>query len=225
MPISGRIAPGARHPAKYNDRLLPYFELFLRAYPTILDPFAGTGKIFNIRVSGRIYGVELEPEWAIQAPVKPNCQMIIGSAINLPFSDNSIASVGTSPTYGNRMADKHNARDNSVRNTYTHAIGRQLHPENTGQLQWGDKYRELHEKAWAEVYRVLEPSGIMVLNIADHIRKGVRIPVSKWHVTTLAKIGILPVYSIEIPTPGNRFGENSNLRVGHESIYVLRKGK
>ena len=38
----------ARHPARYTDALLPIFSEFIPTYSRGLDPFGGTGKIFEI---------------------------------------------------------------------------------------------------------------------------------------------------------------------------------
>lgn len=72
---------------------------------------------------------------------------IVGDALRLPFRDATFDVVATSPTYGNRMADHHEARDDSDRGTYRHRLSRPLHPSNSGAMQWGEEYRSIHEKA------------------------------------------------------------------------------
>ena len=205
-----------RHPAKYSDILLPMLDLLLRGYETVLDPFAGTGKLRNVRPDAHL--IEIEPEWAAISGAT------IGNALALPYSDNSIDAVCTSPTYGNRMADHHDAKDGSRRNTYKHCLGRELHQDNSGQLQWGDKYREFHAKAWREVKRVLRPDGLFVLNISDHIRKGQVQPVTEWHITQIESMGFAVVDHFQIETPRLRYGSNSNKRVTHESIVMFKRG-
>lgn len=37
-----------RHPARYTDALLPIFAQIIPTYSRGLDPFGGTGKIFEI---------------------------------------------------------------------------------------------------------------------------------------------------------------------------------
>ena len=78
----------------------------------------------------------------------------------------------TSPTYGNRMADSHDAKDGSSRNTYTHKLGRKLDVNNSGKMQWGNEYKKLHTKAWNECFRVLKNDGVFILNFKNHIKKG-----------------------------------------------------
>lgn len=178
------------HPAAYNDALLPVFARHLPAHGPlrILDPFAGTGKIARLsayRTDLQFYGAELELEWARLTP-----GMIVANALHLPYPTAAFDVIVTSPAYGNRMADHHNAHDASPRHTYRHTLGRPLHADNSGGLQWGDAYRALHVGAWTEARRVLKPGGALLLNCKDHIRRGVLQPVTRWHVDTLAALGI-----------------------------------
>jgi len=121
----------ARHPARFSTNIIDRLtELAVEEVHRlnvssirVLDPFAGVGGIHNIRTAlpGQIksVGVELEPEWACAHP-----DTIVGDATALPFPDESFDAVMTSPCYGNRMADHHNAKDGSRRITYKHTLGR-----------------------------------------------------------------------------------------------------
>lgn len=120
-------------------------------------------------------------------------------------------------------SDSHNAKDGSKRITYTHMLGRKLTKGNTGNLQWGKKYRQAHVEIWQECIRVLKPNGIFILNISDHIRRGQVVPVSEWHKQTLVDMGLEYHNTTTIETKRMRFGANSHLRVGHENIFVFRK--
>lgn len=206
-----------RHPAKYSDALLPYFADLLPAdaYRVVLDPFAGTGKLRSIRPDALL--IEIEPEWAAISGTT------VGDALALPYADGSIDAVCTSPTYGNRMADHHDARDASRRNTYKHALGHDLQPNNSGAMQWGEDYREFHLAAWREVLRVLRPGGRFVLNVKNHIRDGVEMRVAQWHFIAATNAGFAHIDSFEVACPGNRHGENAALRVDNEIIFVLEK--
>lgn len=110
-----------------------------------------------------------------------------------------------------------------IRHTCRHALGRALHPANSGALQWGPKYRELHDAVWAECRRVLKPSGILVLNRKDHYRKGVIQLVTNWHAVTLLMLGFTCTARVHVPCPGQRHGANRHLRVAYESVLQFRR--
>ena len=207
-----------KHPAKYTDVLLPIFQTILESNQcnTVLDPFAGTGKIHLLPFI--TIGVEIEPEWA-----SLDTRTICGDATQLPFNANTFDAICTSPTYGNRMADHHNAKDTSQRMTYTHTLGRQLHQNNSGKMQWGKQYQLLHLKAWSEASRVLKPSGIFILNISDHIRKGTVQPVTDWHIEAITSQGFTLIEHQHISTPRLGFGQHRTQRVQHESIITFKK--
>jgi DNA modification methylase len=225
-----------KHPAQYSTRILDVLEEIADGITgRVLDPFAGMGNIHQIaRADLCTIGIELEQEWAEQHP-----DTLHGDATRLPFKDQSFDAIITSPVYGNRMSDSHNAvercqkckgegcvkcghsgRREYKRLTYTHTLGRQLADNNAGKLQWGEKYKDLHFKAWAEAVRVLKPQGLFVLNVSDHIRKGKVIPVTAWHTATLKNLGIEWLYRVPVETPRMRFGQNGDVRVTHEDVYV-----
>ena len=200
-----------KHPAKYTDALLPVFEELLKGCTKVLDPFAGTGKIHSLPFD--TIGVEIEKEWA-----EMHEKTIVGDATDLQFANCEFDAVCTSPTYGNRMADSHNAKDGSSRNTYTHKLGRVLNDNNSGKMQWGESYRELHIKAWKECFRVLKEDGVFILNFKNHIRKGKEVDVFSWHVKTLTELGFSLDLVMQVETNGNGFGQNAKLRTGFEFV-------
>ena len=210
------------HPAKFSEPILDLLrELVVDLPGPILDPFAGTGRIHDLGRDDTI-GVELEPEWA-----ELHERTRVGDATTLPVADGEIGSIVTSPTYGNRMADTYDGRDGSRRNTYRAALGRNLSPNSSAGMNWGERYRELHRAAWREAFRVLDPNGFLVLNVSDHVRKGKTVPVSAWHATALLDVGFVGVpdgwYLVE--TRRNRHGANGDARAAHESVIVFRKPK
>ena len=139
------------------------------------------------------------------------------------FSDATFDMVVTSPTYGNRMADHHNAKDGRRRITYTHNLGRTLTPGNSGAMQWGDEYRHLHRLSWKEVERVLPMGGLFVLNVSNHIRKGQEIPVVQWHRDAVLAMGFTVERDVEVPTARLRYGANHAARIEREHVLCLRK--
>lgn len=206
------------HPAKFSQTVIETLAAFLPEFPEVrrvLDPFAGTGRVHELGLES--WGVEIEPGWADMHP-----RNLVGDALHLPFRDGAFDAVITSPTYGNRMADHHNAKDASKRNTYRHVYGEDLHRNNSGTLQWGEAYRAFHREAWAECARVTRAFGLFFLNISDHIRAGEVMPVSEWHLNALHEHGYRLIGSGKVRTPRQRRGANGNLRVDHEWVYVLR---
>src|SRR5690606_16073322 len=127
---------GISHPARYSRALLDEFRSILEHHgmpgDNILDPFAGTGRIHELQDDGwETVGVEIEKEYADM-----HLDTVHGSALDLPFDPETFAAIVTSPTYGNRLADSHNASDPERRRSYTHDLGHDLDPDNSGTLHW-----------------------------------------------------------------------------------------
>lgn len=224
-----------KHPARFTDAIIEAIAggidsalgvtrseaLEDRVEFRLLDPFAGVGGIFKLLdyfPSAKIDAVEIEPEWAAADP-----RITVGDALDLPWDDETFHVVCTSPTYGNRMADHHDAADDSRRVTYKHYLGRPLSENNSGQLQWGGKYREFHERAWAEAIRVLKPNGVVIVNVKDHIRKGQVMGVGAFHLGILLELGLVFHDLVYVPASGMRYGQNHGKRVEHEIVMTLGK--
>ena len=219
-----------QHPAKYSDALLPFIAHYLQGAANVLDPMGGSGKLAKIKAygyRGRVICNDLEPEWAARENVANGYAVDLwqhsDAAAMTWAADAAFDAIATSPTYGNRMADHHNARDASRRITYRHKLGRALHPENTGAMQWGAAYRHKHLAIYRECLRVLKPGGLFVLNVSDHIRGGRRVYVSKWHLDALRGLGMRLRGCHAIKTPRNRFGANARARCAAEYVFVLVK--
>lgn len=203
-----------KHPAKFSDAVLGVIAKHVAPDDLVLDPFAGTGRVHEL--DAETVGVEIEPEWASVRPAT-----VVGNALRLPFKNRSFDVVATSPAFGNRMADSHNARDASKRITYTHTLGRKLHPDNSGAMQWGRKYQAFHVEAWMEARRVLRPGGRFILDISDHIRNGQVERVTAWHVQIFLDLGF-EIRSVDrVETPRMRRGENHDRRMPYESVIVF----
>jgi SAM-dependent methyltransferase len=201
---------GLSHPARYSEAVLDAFrrELPERWFPYVLDPFGGTGLIANLKPTGIQVSVELEREWAELTPEVAAAATVQANALHLPFADGSFDAIATSPCYGNRLADSHDAKDGSVRRSYTHDLGRKLHEDNAGAMQWGDAYREFHVKAWTEAVRVLNTDGRFLLNIKDHIRNKQRQRVTDFHRDVLRMLGLKERHFRVIDAKHLRQGQN-----------------
>lgn len=179
------------HPATFADAVLDAFRELLDEHHDdgvgrrLLDPFAGTGRIHELRPAWETVGVELEPEWA---DLHPNT--IHGDSRQLPFAGESVDAIATSPAYGNRLADSYNAYDPEARRSYAIDLGRTLTAGNGASLQWGPEYRQLHGDVWTDCVRVLRPGGLLLLNCKDHQRDRRIISVTGWHVRTLVAVGL-----------------------------------
>lgn len=222
----------AKHPAPYTPVIIEKFSRIIREYAAamktarVLDPFAGIGGIHKLSsflsssdVHVQTYGIELEPNWA-----SAHERTRVGSALGLPYEDDSFDFIMTSPCYGNRMADHHNAKDASKRITYWHYYGEPLSEGSSAVMQWGNEYRVFHDQAWQEALRVLKPNGIFVVNISNHIRGGKVQHVVEWHLRDLLSLGLSLEYVDRVKTPRMRNGANANLRVEFEHILVMRNG-
>lgn len=216
------LAPRRRdHPAPFSDPILIEIAGRLPAEGTVLDPFAGTGRIHELATdTRRTVGIEIEPEWADQHP-----DTIHGDALEVmsAMAPNSVDAVATSPTYGNRMADHHDANDDSVRLTYKHTLGHDLADTNTGAMQWGDDYRAFHEAIWTEAIRLLRPGGTLTINIKNHIRDGEVQHVAEWHIETLLALGLAEMTIDVVPTRGLMAGANADTRTPLEFVVTFRK--
>ena len=197
------------HPATYSQAILSAAASFLNpSHGLIFDPMAGIGGIHALPVDWdpTIVGMEIELEWAKQHPdthvgslLSPT-EEILAKTLHGVQPD----AIVTSPTYGNRMADHHEARDSSERNTYRHRLGRPLSPGNSGQLQWGITYRLWHAIAWEACYELLPPGGRLVVDIKDHIRGGERQGVAGWHAGCLTRTGFRLADLTTVSTGGVR---------------------
>lgn len=214
-----------KHPAKFSEPVLDRIFNMIddHGWPErILDPFAGTGRVHRI-TAGWTCGVELEPEWAALTP-----GTIVANALALPFPDASFDLMCTSPCYGNRFADHHDAKDGSERRSYTHDMGRPLHPENSGVLPFGPKYQAFHDKAWCECLRVLKPMSKIILNTSNFYKtvKGVQVEqlVTEWHLNWFMNHGCSVLDIDRVYTKRMRKGANRQARAPYENVITFVYG-
>lgn len=215
MKLASTLPPP--HPAKFSEPILERIRPALEPDWLILDPFAGVGLVHTL--SDRTIGIEIEPEWASAHP-----RTICANSMDMPLPDRCVQCIVTSPTYGNRMSDHHEAKDNSQRYTYRHLLGRPLSSWNTGSFLCNNPlYTGIHDQVYAECYRVLDYGGLFILNISDHMHHGKQVRVSDWHIENLCGQGFTLLGEERIPTKRMRNGENRDARVTYELLVTFEK--
>jgi hypothetical protein len=227
-----------KHPAKFSktiiDKIREVLDQITRDWdyqPVVFDPFAGVGGIHFLRQNdalGNHYatlGLEIEHEWVTAGRVFG--PMVCGDFFQFEWDRTKWNGppdfIVTSPTYGNRFADKHEAKDGSVRRSYKHDLGRMPTDGSSSVLQWGKKYRAFHRKAWQRCYAMLDSSGYFVLNVSDHKRDFKTVPVVEFHIDACLDVGFELVQEHDIETPRMRMGQNHEARARVEKLFVLRK--
>lgn len=242
-----------RHPAPFSAELMPKFadmlavyggERFAGATLRVYDPFAGSGRVHWLRDEAALYsrlvppftdvktyGLELMPGWA-----GAHRRTRQGDA-TLPPPHHIVGTmhaVVTSPCYGNRMADHHNAQDGSPRRSYAHYYGRDEmlaevdESSNACLMHWGPEYRVTHELALQHIWSSLRETGVFLLNVKDHWRRAERQRVCDWWKRAALDTGFTWRETRPVYARGYRFGANNGHeyegeRVDHERIYVFTK--
>jgi hypothetical protein len=134
--------------------------------------------------------------------------------------------VATSPTYGNRMADHHDAHDGSRRRSYRHDLGRMPTPGSSTVMHWGPDYWAFHAEAYRLIYRVLVPGGLFLLNVSDFYAKKALVPAVAWHRGAAMGAG-LDMAGRDVRVPTHRLNghgdETTAARADAEYILRLRK--
>jgi hypothetical protein len=212
-----------KHPAKFSHNLIPAIARWVEDGASVLDPFAGVGGIFGLlkyKPRLRIQAVEIEPLWAA-ADARIVCADAL--AFMAQAAPQTYDYVVTSPCYGNRMADHHEARDPSVRNTYRHSLGQPLAEGSAAGLQWGPAYRTFHLEAWRLAYRATMDYGGLILNVKDHVRGGKPQGVVDWHIRAATAAGWRMRARQGVVASGLLYGANRGLRAPVEEIIFFRK--
>lgn len=179
-----------RHPAKYSAALRPVIAELISRQTGVVDQFGGVGGIHSVAEEAGVplsIAVEIELEWASQWESTDDRFTICGDSRNLASliqgTGRLVDAVAFSPDYGNRMADHHEAKDKSKRNTYRHYLGRMPSEGATTvtYFQKGGKntqYEEMHAAIWKQVHSLMTgPSATgspshrrVVCNVSDFLR-------------------------------------------------------
>lgn len=255
------VPPNPDNPAKFTDTVLAQIRAVMQAEaarlarpPMVLDPFCGTGRIHQLQPMCHTVGVELEPEWAACHP-----DTWVGDARDLPDQwTNHFDAICTSVVYSNRMSDCHDAKDKckrcggegkmpsgagfvecslckgkglSPRKSYRTSLGRMPSEGSSATLQWGDRYKDHSRACLAEMIRVVDDGGLVVVNVSNHYR-GVKVGgvtrsavmrVVEWWIETMLARGLYMEAVLPVATSRMRHGANHTLRATTEQVIVCRK--
>lgn len=219
-----------KHPAKFNDKLIPVFRELLGVAPGplnrsyVLDPFAGTGKVHMLENGWITRGIEIEKEWADMHDMTRH-----GDSTNMHWlNDATFDAIVSSPAHGSRHADAYIGPSDRKAHNYAHVLGRPLSKNSGAALHWfndarGDAYRDLHIKVWKESIRVLKPGGKFIISVKDFYKDKVRQRICQWHFRTLCGLGLSPIKLRRVALPGNGFGANGKSRVPFTYVYCFQK--
>jgi hypothetical protein len=216
--------PPDTHPAKWSNDILAVIAPILRDWQLpVHDPFAGTGdrlaKLCD-QLGVEFTGTEIEPEFARDQRVRSGDSTEPDTYPQAPYC------VVTSPAYPNGMSDHFKAGDHSRRHTYRQALAqilghdRPLHQNNMGRygVRYGDKQLAQHYELARRCVQWW-PDRVIV-NVSDFITAGEVCPVVKAWTEMLEAHRYEITRTIEVPTPRQRHGANSELRVDHETVLV-----
>jgi hypothetical protein len=218
------------HPAKFSQVLISHLYDRIRNEPFVVDCFAGTCqliRVLGLGFTGHLFMVELQPKWMPRL-FHPQVTLWPGNALYLPFPSGSVPCFCSSPCYGNRFSDHHNAKDPYLRESYHHChircTGVELEPGNAGILNFKEpEYKIFHYRHLIEVYRCLAPGGNYILNMSNHMRLQKEIQVVAWWLEAAKVCGFVVDDDLAIRTKRMRKGQNHLERVEHEHIITLRK--
>ena len=228
LTAAGEVA----HPAKFSKEILDLFAEVLPEYlpdlaarydegdVVVLDPFGGVGRVHLLVEQ---YGLplytlayDLEPEWAIQHE-----RTRVGNALNLhQLGDGTVDIVFTSPTYGNRLADHHVPKDDSVRHSYAFYLGRMPTKGSSCTMPWGKEYRDFHEAWLREMLRVLAGDSLLVINMKNHIRNDREQRVVEFFLNIAMLRGCTVERVDSIGTPHLAHGANADARCTEKLIWL-----
>ena len=185
------MTAAVRHPAKFSEPIMASLDRLVRAEVSrlgrpirVLDPFAGTGRVHRLARAGAVttVGVEIEPEWAGLHPhtVCADCIAWMLARARRGGSGRFDLIV-TSPCYGNRFSDCHEAKDGSRRRSYRHDLDRMPTDGSAGVLPWGPRYWSFHAEAYRAMHAILVPGGRALVNVSDFYRNETLVHAVEWH--------------------------------------------
>jgi hypothetical protein len=221
------VPPVARHHgARFTRALLGAIpERWHAGHDAVLDPFAGEGHELIAWCERRGLAFTLNDLELWDHRDRRVGQADATDPASYPTDRRLIV---TSPTYGNGVNDHFAPRDAERRdNTYRTWLGRDLHENNSGRytVRHGgakeERYWALHRQAvaiWAE--RGFD----VLLNVKDFPVRGELYALADRWAELLEQYGYTVVDRINVPTPGIRYGSNTDTSLDHEVwICALRR--
>lgn len=217
------MVTAARHPAPFTDAIVVELTRLIRIHVPrglgIHDPFAGEGRRLARLCDqlGYVFtGTDLEP-WRDADP-----RVHVGDATDPASYPPWPHAIVTSPTYNNGVNDHFEPRDTSVRMTYRVAVGRPLHPNNTGRYSGRGSVA-----AEAEYWRITEAAvaqwpDLALVNVKDSYRARRIYPLTRLWAALLRRHGY-QVRRRGVGTPGWRRGENHEARADGETILIAMR--
>lgn len=224
-------APKPLHPAAYSAEILDVLDGMVRAEQrrlgreiTVFDPLAGIGRIHRLARPGKVrtIGMEIEEPWAA-CHADTMCGDSIAWMEGATYQATTFDVICSSPPYGNRFSDSHNAQDGSRRRSYTHDLGRQLTDGNSGSMPYGPRYWAWSARLYRALPNVLADGGLLLWNVSDFVKGGAVVPAVTWHRGALMGVGFVddkPPRLIDTRRMG--YGENRDARVPSEVVLRMR---
>jgi hypothetical protein len=215
------------HPAKFTDDQIDNIagvleEEFNGKKVKVLDPYAGTGRIFDLEIyfGHKTTAIEIEPEWANHHPAIVCAD---SHAWMKEAKPNQFDAVATSFVFPNRITDHHNAKDGSKRHTYKHYLGRDPSPKSSATLGWGPNWRAFHRNGFKLMRRVVKNNGLIILDSKNHFTDNGMTEhyVNEWVIRKLNNMGMPLLQARPVFAQGLRHGKNYNERSDRHLIIVM----
>ncbi len=197
-----------QHKARTN---LYWLASLLDAYTErdtlVLDPMSGPGPILMASLKGRItLSGDIEPYWCqiqhqnierihTQMMFTAPAQCYQWDAARLPFSDQSIPAIITSPPYFDLFSNWNRTSGHDLDGRHIGPSGQcyGFHEWQVGNIHIYENYLAAMRKIYLECRRVLKPSGRLIVIIGDKVRRRSIVPVTADTETLLLANGFIPI--------------------------------